>query len=167
MCQYGLDILKNKIELKACVDMYFKWPTNFPIDHATCVRNFEEAWRRKKFIRVLRENNKIVSWIYATPTKLLHSKETFMYQHYYCSDLVGYSAALSVVLLHNELLKEAERLGIAYCMSGGRFDDLNFTMTKILEKAGWSRKGSLAVVQTNILKRPTPWFTRITKDCAQ
>ncbi len=142
-----IDLIKSRADILSCVDMYISWPAIYPVNRDACIYNLYTAWRERQFIRVIR-SDKILAWIYAKPMKPAHSNESSMFQQYYCSILNGYSAAVALYKLHDEMVKEAKRLRLNYAISGGRFDDTNNVMTRLLERHGWTRAGSVAVLHT-------------------
>ena len=148
-----IDIIRNKQELRQCVDMYFSWPINYPMDYSTCLKNIEYYWLRKKFLRIIRKDREVLAWILCDLARPLHSNILFLSQQYYCSNLQGYNASKALILLHNEMLEEASRKNIPYCLSNCRFDDNTFRLSRILEKTGWSRMGYQAVAHVPTLLR--------------
>ena len=58
--------------------MYFTWPINIALDYNTAYNNFEYAWMRKKYFRIIRENGRIIAWIHADKMQPEFSKEIFM-----------------------------------------------------------------------------------------
>ena len=137
--------------------MYLHWPINYPVSREESIKNLEQLWKIKKFIRVLRRDSTIIAWILAEESRLYHSNENFLLQKYYASNLKGYSAAKAVILLHDILLLEAARKKISYVISTSRFDDTSYTLPKILQSIGWSRMGYQAVahVPTVLRERET------------
>ncbi len=141
----NIGIPRNKEDLHTCIQMYFNWANSYPIDYDSCFKNIQYNWQRKKFLRVIRRNEKIVAWIFADKHKFFHSDEIFFIQHYYCSNYFGILATKFLIMLHDEMIKEASKSNIKYCMSCCRFDDTRFTLSRILEKIGWQRHGYQAV----------------------
>jgi len=103
-----------------------------------------------KFFRIkLDDNDNIVAWISAIQTQAYHSTVPMLQQHYYASNREGVNAYRDVVDLHSELINEAIRLNLKLVISqGSNFDEKN-TFTRILEKNGWERRGSIALKRLN------------------
>ena len=138
--------------------MYFTWPINIALDYNTAYNNFEYAWMRKKYFRIIRENGRIIAWIHADKMQPEFSKEIFMYQKYYCSNEKGFRAVKCLVLLHDDLLKETTRQNLTYALSCCRFSDTSFALSRILESVGWSRMGAQAVADApRVLKAGPLW----------
>lgn len=105
--------------------------------------------RSNKFIRIKLENNKIVAWILCDTAKPMHQEEFQFQQIYYASNRSGIKAYKDVIDLHNAMLDEAWRLKIPMAISAGSHMDEKFTFTRILEKAGWQRRGYVALKRLN------------------
>jgi hypothetical protein len=138
-------------EVEYCVDMYLSQNdyTFLSADRDLAIMNLSLAVRRKKFVRVLKMDDKIVSWIFADKGNSLHMKTNILQQYYYCSELKGIQAYRSVKLLHNALIDYAEKMGYELIMSPGSHLDEDYTFTRILEKLGWLRRGHISIYKTS------------------
>ncbi len=130
-------------DIEACVNLYAKIASDhfIPFDISKSKRSLRNLAYRKKFIRVMEIDGIIRGWIFAEPVMYLHVNEPIMQQIYYASDLSGISSARCVKSLHNAMADEAYDLGIRLVMSQGSCFDEENIMAKILEKAGWTRRG--------------------------
>lgn len=133
-------------DLEYCVDMYLEQNDNSFMEASrdeACM-SLLQAVRRNKFVRVLRDNDSIVAWIYADTVKLQHQCNFNFQQLYYCSILAGVRSVRAVVDLH-ELMFNSAPSNSKYCVSAGSHMDQSNTFARILEKHGWQRRGYLAV----------------------
>jgi hypothetical protein len=139
--------IKNKEELGTCVDLYIKYNREdlIPSDRETAIKAIRRYVTNNAFMRVLEVDGVIMAWLLAIVTQKDFVKGQVMQQVYYGSDFKGSKAFKAVVMLHDALLEEAELRKIRYVLSTGSNQDENNTFTRILEKAGWARVGSLAV----------------------
>jgi hypothetical protein len=141
-----LSKIYTKDEIQYCVDMYAALNdySFLPVVKSTAVKNLTSAVRRQKFVRVLKESNKIVAWLYADTGISLHMNERVLQQFYYCSDLTGTKAFKAVRALHEELLEYAKLNGYTIVFSPGSHFDEKYVFTRMLEKLGWERRGYIA-----------------------
>jgi hypothetical protein len=141
-----IDKIKLFDEIAYCVNMYASLNdfTFLPIDRKLAVQNLSLAVRRQKFIRVLKQDNQIVAWIYADVGNSLHMNEKVLQQQYYCSTLAGTKAFRAVQILHEELLKYAKENKYDIVFSNGSHMDEKYVFTRMLEKLGWQRRGYVA-----------------------
>lgn len=143
--------LKTLNEIEYCVDMYLSQNDYkfLNADREIAIQNLSLAVRRKKFVRVLKMDDKIVSWIFADKGHSLHMKTNILQQYYYCSNLKGIAAYKSVKILHEALIDYAEKMGYEIILSPGSHLDEDYTFTRILEKLGWERRGYIGVYKTS------------------
>lgn len=146
--------IKETKEVEHCVDMYLALNdySFMPANREIAIKNLSLAVRRNKFVKVLKMNDKIVSWIYADSGASLHMSTNIIQQFYYCSELKGPAAYKSVKLLHDALIDYAEKKGYELIISSGSHFDKDYTFTRILEKLGWERRGYIAVYKTSHYK---------------
>jgi len=134
-------------EVAHCVDMYLALNDEvfMPTSRDAALQRLWAHVRLKHFVRCLRHNGKIIAWIYAAPMQHEHADYNVLQQLYYASDQTGVMAARAVVTLHEALYKEACRGDYRYAVSlGSHFDERN-VFARILERAGWTRRGFAAV----------------------
>ena len=142
-----LDSIHSKADIQACVSLYAAL-NDFSFlnaDEAVAYKNLLTAAKKQHFIRVLRENNRIIAWAWFIKTQSLHMKESQYQQHYFASNQTGIKAARCVKLLHRAAIEEAKTLDVAFVISQGSHMDENNIFAKILEKDGWLRRGHTAV----------------------
>lgn len=160
-----LDI-KSDEEVLEAVDLYHKISDKLfiSISKEESIKNFKKLVSYKKFLKCIKKNNVIIAWIYADIMKPLHMSENVFYQFYYASSETGISAYKCVVMLHNEMIKEASKRKIRYSISQGSFMDEHNTFSRILEKNGWDRRGHTAIFelpqQDARLVRPATFLSR-------
>ena len=115
------------------------------IDKEYAYENLLRYAKTKEFLRVLLDpSGRIVAWIYGKPGRNSHDPRLLMQQVYFASSLSGRSAVRAVVLLHEALLIEARKVGASLAISQGSHVDEKCTFVRILESAGWTRRGFLA-----------------------
>lgn len=141
-----IDQINTIQDVEQCVDLYLSlsddtWMT---ADRATSIRSLMDKVKRKKFVRVLREDSKIIAWIYADLVKLPHTDYVNFQQIYYASAETGVRAFRCVKLLHEAMTEFGETSEAKYYVSPGSPLDDNNVFAKILEKCGWIRKGYMA-----------------------
>lgn len=142
-----IDTIKTKEEVEYCVQMYYDLNDHdfIDVDFDTSFKTLFQLVRLKKFVRVLKQEEKIIAWIYAEKVKIAHMAYPVLQQMYYASNQTGIKAARCVKLLHQELIKHAEEINVNTILSPGSHMDPNFVFAKILEKDGWERRGFLAI----------------------
>jgi len=129
-----------------CVKLYYDNVDHkfFQVDLNECVRNLIASVRANKFVRLLREDDKIIAWIYANKIKLQYSKAVVFQQMIYASDQTGIKAYRCIEKLHFELVEEASRQECNMVLAGSNPFDERLTYVRILEKLGWKREGFMA-----------------------
>lgn len=100
--------------------------------------------RLKHFVRCLRHDGQIVAWILAVPMQHEHADYVVLQQLYYASNQTGLRAAKCVLLLHDALYAHALTTDCKYVLSmGSPYDEAN-VFSRLLERAGWTRRGYAA-----------------------
>lgn len=145
--------IKTLAEVKKCVDMYFNYANGK--DFMDCnleiaYKNLDLAVRMKSYVRVLRENQEIIAWLYAVPSKSFHSNKKTLQQLYYSSNQKGIKAYKCISLLHKDLINYAEEKKYQLVTSSGSHLDNDNTYVRILEKLGWERRHYLAIYKTSL-----------------
>lgn len=142
-----IDTIKTKEEVEYCVQMYLALndPDFIDADFDTSFKTLFQLVRLKKFVRVLKQEEEIIAWIYAEKVKITHMAYPVLQQMYYASNQTGIKAARCVKLIHRELIKHAEEINVNTILSAGSHMDPTFVFAKILEKDGWERRGFLAI----------------------
>lgn len=146
----NISLIKTNSEIEYCIDMYLA-QNDFlflKANRALSIKNLTLAVKRKRFVRVLKEAETIVAWIYADTYNSLHLDCKALQQYYYCSNLKGIKAFKAVKLLHEELVDYAIENKYEFVLSPGSHLDLDFIFVKILEKLGWERRGYTAIYKT-------------------
>jgi hypothetical protein len=133
-------------DIRTCVELYYSLNDHslITVDKEFAFTNLYKLVRNKKFVKAIYKDNSIIAWIYADVLTHLHSREKALQQIYYASNQKGFSAARCILTLHKEIIKEAERLNLKLVISTGSHMDEDYTFTKILERAGWERRGYAA-----------------------
>jgi hypothetical protein len=142
--------ITKKEEIVECVDMYIKQNdfSFLDVSRKVAIANLDLATRRHKFIKILKDDNQIVAWIFANDLGSLHLNHKGLQQLYYCSILKGTAAYRAIKLLHQELINYAIANEYDLIVSPGSHLDEKQVFTKILEKIGWERRGHLALYKT-------------------
>lgn len=143
----NIDICKSIKDIRYCVDMYYDLNDHsfLEVSKEQSYKNLLTLCKRNRFVRVLKHNNIIIAWIYADIVVPLYYDKKVYQQLFYASDQTGIKAYKSVVMLHDELIKEAINKEIKVIISQGSHMDEDYTFTKILEKNGWDRRGYIAI----------------------
>ena len=138
--------ISSTAEILICIEMYLELNdfSFLSVDKNLAIQNLDLAVRRNKFVRMLKENNRIVAWLYADIGKSLHMNEKILQQYYYCSNLNGIRAFKAVKVLHEDLLKYAKENKYDLVFSLGSHLDEKYVFTRMLEKLGWQRRGYIA-----------------------
>lgn len=134
-------------QLKRCVDIYIAQHDDFfPVDRNICYRNVMAYWRMPtEYVKIIEHNRTIVGFIAGAITTSKHSREKYLLQEYYVTNLKGFSAAKAVFLAHRDFEKFARDQRISMVISQGSHMDPDHTFTRLLEKDGWSRRGHIAI----------------------
>jgi hypothetical protein len=134
------------LELEQCVDIYLSLNDNsfYRTDREFCLRNIQIHYGSHKYIRVIEKNKRIVGFIMAEKLTKPFSREKFLSQQFYCSNLNGYSSARAVMLSHRDLIQEGIRQKVSYIESTAGPYDPKLLLVKILEHDGWIRKNYIA-----------------------
>jgi hypothetical protein len=143
--------IKTLSEVRECIELYYNLGDyNFVnVNKEFWASKLSEAVLKHKFVRVIKQNNKIIAWIWAEKVQLAHSSEPIFQQLYYASNTTGFTSFRCVKLLHESLLDEARRVKVSSALSMGSHEDEDFTFTKMLERLGWERRGYIAIYKLN------------------
>ena len=138
----------------ACIELYrqINDETFVEIDPDVSFASLRHVYRSRGFLRVVLEGDVVVAWIYCQPVSMMHVRYLSFQQIYYASSKTGLAAVKLVKLLHEAMLEEARRLKIQLAISMGSHMDSKHTFVRILEKAGWQRRGHAAIFR---LRPPT------------
>jgi hypothetical protein len=138
--------IENLKELEFCVDLYLSLndETFMPACKKSSMKGMKEHLGAGAKLRVLEDDGVIIAWILFKKTRQEHLSESCMQQLYYAASVKGLKAAKAVHLLHNEMEIVAKEMGLKRLISTGSHMDENFVFAKLLERAGWSRRGYLA-----------------------
>jgi len=133
-------------QLKFCTDMYIGQNDNsfINLDSQYCYENIIKHWKSLNYIKLIIDNNQIVGFIMASSTVSKHSKDKFIVQEYYCTNLIGFKSARAVKLAHEDLIENAKKNKFKFVISQGSHMDPNHVFTRLLEKFGWDRRGHIA-----------------------
>jgi hypothetical protein len=133
-------------DIDYCVDMYLALNDNtfMVADRTESIRHLFMKVRMKRFVKVYKEDNRILAWIYGDRVKLDHCNYTNFQQIYYCSDQYGFKAYRCLVALHDSLYKHSINTDALYCVSPGSPLDPTNVLARSLEKNGWMRRGYIA-----------------------
>ena len=126
--------------------MYMGMNDFVPMDFDTCFNNLRNLVRAGRFVRCVKRDGVIIAWIYCDKLKPSHSSSAHFHQMYYCCNQSGTLAARCVRELHAEMAVYAEKHGYSMCMSLGSHTDESFVFTRILARAGWERRGYVAIL---------------------
>jgi hypothetical protein len=130
--------IRYEADIDKCVEMYIA-KNYFPFaDPVASKKNLHKLVRSGAFNRTLIYDGEIIAWILCRPYTVLHLNEPVFQQTYFCSNRFGYR---SVELLHKEMIKASP---VDLLFSESSFTDTTNIFTRMLEKLGWNRKGSLA-----------------------
>jgi hypothetical protein len=142
-----VDKIRSKQDIEDCVKLYLRQndETFIQTSELASCRNLFNKIRLNKFVRVAREDSKILAWIYCESIILEHTDYVTFQQMYYGSDAAGVKAVRCIHQLHKAMIEYASTTSAVYCTSAGSpYDDSN-VFARTLERAGWSRRGYLAV----------------------
>jgi len=134
-------------ELKSCVYMScgLCYDPLFPYDVRYALKNLFNVMQQKQFFKVITEDDEIVSWGCASVnTPYLHSREKELGSIYYQTKLKGIRAVKSLKLYHESMVEFATINKVPKCTSSSIMETQD-TFYKVLEKAGWIRRGCIMV----------------------
>jgi hypothetical protein len=114
------------------------------INRKEAIKHLFQKVRTRKFVRVLREENKIIAWIYADKVKPPFGEYYVFQQMFYVSDQTGMKSYRCVKLLHEEMLKEGKSQNCKYALAVSSHLDSDFTYARMLERLNWRRQGHTA-----------------------
>jgi hypothetical protein len=134
---------------KLSYDLYKHIDDNFVKfneDHAW--HNLFNAWKSQQCLIGVYKDNVLSGWLLAlVSTPFLHSKEKVLSQVYYHTSLTGRDAVQAVYGVHRAMLAHAAHHRIPWVKSSSYLDSNN-TFLRILEKDGWTIRGSMAMKRT-------------------
>lgn len=139
--------LKTRQEIKDCVEMYAARNDWVEVDTAYSEATLLSLVKRKKFVRGLFKEDKVRAWILADITTHMYHPRQIFQQLFYCSDLTGVASARAVIELHKAMEEEGIIKGVDLLMSTGSHEDEKFVFTRLLERAGWERRGHVALLR--------------------
>ena len=142
---------KNLKELEFCINAYLEINDDsfLFVDTKKILRRLELYWKKGYYVKIVEEDSEIIGWMYANIIDIDHI-EYPVYQQFYCQSIVSGIKAFKVIkLLHEDLIRDAERKGIQLIISNGSQFDSNFTFSKILEKLGWIRRNYINIWKTS------------------
>lgn len=141
---------RNEKELFEGVDMYLKKNDEsfIPSNRNACMRFAHAVASTHCFLRVFEKDSKMLAWMYADRIQPAHVGLPVLYQQYFASDATGKVAVQAVEELHADMLAYADKNKIPYVMSQCSHLDERQTFVRILEKAGWKRRGFMAMHAT-------------------
>jgi hypothetical protein len=137
--------IKSLQDLDEIVRMYLHYnddsfmPADYKKTHANMIRSIRTGF----FRIVVDDDDSLIGAMLANVTDVRHMKKKVMRQDYFFS-IGGVKGYKAVVLLHEELVKEARTRKVDIVYSAGSFQDENNTFARILEKQGWQRRGYAA-----------------------
>jgi hypothetical protein len=129
-------------EIEECVRMYYF--DFLPVDREYNIKKMTHQIRNGHFVRVWDENG-IKGWIHAFKTTLQFNPIPVMQQMYFSSNETGFKLYRILKGLHEALIEEAERQECQYVVSCSSPIDEKMILAKLLEKAGWERRGYMCV----------------------
>jgi hypothetical protein len=136
------DIQSSK-DMEKCVDLYLSLndETFIPSDRKYALTCMKEYLGTGSKLKILEEDGEIVGWLLMKKLKMPQYTEPVLQQIYYASILKGFKSARAIVSLHNEMFPVAKAMGIKRVISTGSHMDEKYVFAKILERAGWDRRG--------------------------
>jgi hypothetical protein len=136
----------SESQLAKCVEMYAALNdySFINIDTKFCYESIVKHWKTLQYIKLIIDNNQLVGFIMATSAMSKHSKDRYMLQEYYCTNLNGFKSAKAVKLSHNDLVEYAKKNKYKFVYSQGSHMDPEHVFTRLLEKFGWDRRGHIA-----------------------
>lgn len=139
--------LRSSSDIDECVRLYMAHYDcqELPASYTASYSSFMSDWKNRCLIRIVEEDGEIIAWIIASRAKLEHMDKECVLQKYLANKTTGFKAFTVLRLLHNEMLKYANKMNIPYCISSGSHLDDPSIFTRLLEKCGWKRRGYLAI----------------------
>ena len=99
---------------------------------------------QRDFFRVVKIDSKIVAWLTAKVVQSQYYPEFVLTQWCCCCEVKGIIGYRCIIMLHDEMEKEARKLKLAGVVSTCNEHDTTFLFARILEKHGWNRIGYMA-----------------------
>jgi len=143
--------LRNFDDLKESAKKYIKKYDNsiIPISYARVLRSLETDWKLGKLVKIAIKDGEIIGGICGDFLEIDYCPYLIYSQKHCMIYSEGYSSAIVLKLLHEELYRKGELLGAHLIYSTANFNDVNLSFVKILERFGWGRKGYLAYRRTS------------------
>lgn len=138
-------------DILECIDAYSELNdySFLNVDKIFVYKNLLLAAKRKKYFKIIKENDKIVAWLFADSGNSLHINEKILQQYYYYSAYSGTKAFKAIKVFHEDLLDYAKQNKYSVVFSPGSHLDEKYVFTRMLEKLGWNRRGYLAYKRPN------------------
>jgi hypothetical protein len=144
-----LDNPSSRQDIIDCVEIYVAKDQWIPVSKKESLTNLYTAWKTGKFLKVVKDNDKIIAWLHASITRPQHQDFPSYYQHYCCTNSTAIKNYKAIKLLHAALIQQAEEEEIPLIYSGGSHLDETLIFPRILEKLGWDRRGYLCTWTTS------------------
>jgi hypothetical protein len=146
--------LQEADDIDHMVDLYIGMNDDFLPACSRVSRNtLHKHWMSRSFIRIVEDaEGAMLGWIMAATVAPGHCDYKMLQQMYYASNLSGFAAAKCLILAHEALAEEAERLGLPYAMSACSHLDEKQQLCKILKHKGWDTRGYIAIWRTSHFK---------------
>jgi len=151
-----MDVVRTLTDVEKCVDIYLSIIDSQvpPADRKASIKSLAFKIRRRRFVRVMKDDSEIVAWLYADIIRLDHTNYDVLQQVYYASCLTGIPAYRALVALHEAMYDYAETTSARYCISNGSCYDTTNVLARSLGKNGWNVKGFMAFRE--VLPAPLP-----------
>jgi hypothetical protein len=144
-----VDKIRDIEDINKCINLYMALNDDsfLKASYEKSYKNMFQVVRMNKFLRVIRDDDSIIAWVFADKINLLHYDKPIFQQIYYASNQKGIKSVRCIRLLHEAMIEEAKRLNISTVISLGSHLDPDYIFTKILEKSGWKRRGYVALYE--------------------
>jgi hypothetical protein len=139
----------SKQDIIDCVEMYISKDQWIPVSRQESLANLYTVWKSNKFLKVVKDDRKIIAWLYALIMQPPHQAFLSYYQQYCCTNSTPIKNYKAIKLLHEDLIQQAEEEEIPLVYSGGSHLDETLIFPRILEKLGWDRRGYLCTWTTS------------------
>jgi hypothetical protein len=142
-----LGYVKSHEDVETCVDMYLlrNDPSFMPAVRVQCINAFYRHVSAGAHVRCTREDGVIRAWMLSRTGISDFTGRKVLQQIFFASDLSGVKAVQSVKMLHEDVMKLAEKLRIYQVISNGSHMDPKNTFVRILGKMGWKVRGYSAL----------------------
>jgi hypothetical protein len=151
-----VDIPRSEEDLKVCVQMYIaKGHGDFMVpDFYVALKKLTSYVRGGGFLRVVRDEGKIVAFIVGVLAGNMHTDLRVFSQEYFCSNTSPAKAVRCVKMLHEALFKEASMRQADIVVSRGSHLDPDNKFANILQTFGWERKGYVCYKYLSADRKP-------------